>query len=233
MKTTKLIIAITLYLLAALIYFLPLAIPHKIAAALLILFLFSIRSMPWRISVALFFSFCGDLAGSFKAGSTSSLPFMLQMGGFALAHIFYILEFFHLRRVLEAKLRVGMQRGNAFERNALHAALCIAVFICSLFLILPQIDILYMQIAVSAYAALISTMLCSALTCPRETGNAKLLLLKFGALLFVFSDLILAINMFVVPIPGQKYLIMIPYYAAQLLFFLYFALYPKYDNYAC
>ena len=230
MKTSKLTIALTLYLLAALIYFLPIAIPHKIAAALLILFLFSIRSMPWRISVALFFSFCGDLAGSFKAGSTSSLPFMLQMGGFALAHIFYILEFFHLRRVLEAKLRVGMQRGNAFERNALQAALCIAVFICSLFLILPHIDILYMQIAVATYAAIISIMLFSSLTCPRETGNAKLMFLKFGAVLFVFSDLILAINMFVVAVPGERYLIMIPYYAAQLLFFLYFAVFTTYER---
>lgn len=45
-------------------------------------------------------------------------------------------------------------------------------------------------------------------------------LYALGAVLFVFSDFIFAWNLFVEPIHGAGYMIMIPYYMAQWLFFI-------------
>jgi uncharacterized membrane protein YhhN len=45
-------------------------------------------------------------------------------------------------------------------------------------------------------------------------------LYALGAVLFVFSDFILAWNKFVDPIEHSRYLIMIPYYLGQLLLFV-------------
>ena len=45
-------------------------------------------------------------------------------------------------------------------------------------------------------------------------------LYALGAVLFAFSDFILAWNMFTEPIPYSRYLILIPYYLAQWLLYI-------------
>lgn len=51
----------------------------------------------------------------------------------------------------------------------------------------------------------------------------------YGALLFLISDSALAINMFITPLPGQDYIVMITYFAAQF-FILFGFLEDKYHK---
>ncbi len=198
----KILAAAILFVLSAAVYFSPAAIPHKIAAGLLILTAFSAGSLPWTVTLAFFFSFLGDLAGSYKAGSTGDMPFLLQMAGFAAAHVCFIIYFIKRRG-----------RGIPKVRCAGYAAFASAVLSAAAIIIVPCVPSGLLRFCVSGYAVIIAAMLLSALL----TGD---LLISAGAVLFVFSDFILATDIFVTDIPYSGYLVMVPYYAAQLIFFL-------------
>lgn len=199
---SKTITATALYLAAALLYFSPVDIPHKIAVGLLILSVFSFRGgNPAFIAAALFFSFLGDLSGSYKAGSSSMMPFFGQMGAFAVGHVFFVLHFLKMRSV----------RNKWAVMSA--AVFALAVLASAFIIIVPHIQAVPIAAGVGLYAVIISMMLLAAML----TGSV---VLSLGAMLFVLSDYLLAVNMFVTDVPYEKYLIMAPYYAAQLMFFL-------------
>ena len=44
---------------------------------------------------------------------------------------------------------------------------------------------------------------------------------RFAALLFVFSDGVIAWSRFIGAVPGRTYVVMVPYYLAQCLFFCF------------
>ncbi|MGN1212117.1 MAG: lysoplasmalogenase family protein, partial [Candidatus Cryptobacteroides sp.] len=46
------------------------------------------------------------------------------------------------------------------------------------------------------------------------------ILYAVAAVLFVFSDMVIAWNSFISPVPNERYVIMVTYYLAQLLFYL-------------
>jgi uncharacterized membrane protein YhhN len=69
------------------------------------------------------------------------------------------------------------------------------------------------RIGVCIYAVVISTMLVAGML-QRST------LYALGALLFVFSDFILAWNRFVEPVPYRDYLVLVSYFLAQYLLFV-------------
>lgn len=196
------ITAAVLFLAAAAFFFSPIVLPHKICIGLLLLTLFSIGRNPWMITAALFFSFLGDLAGSYQYGSASMLPFIFQMGGFAVAHIFFICWF------------LGQRKDESCRTIALKAALPLAVLISALLVVAPCVQPPVIRIGVSLYAGVISIMLFSTL----RTRDIAFIV---GALLFVFSDYTLAVNKFVTHVPASEYMIMVPYYGAQLIFFLF------------
>ena len=66
--------------------------------------------------------------------------------------------------------------------------------------------------AVFLYMAVIVTMAAAAIS-----GRQNHPLVALGALLFVLSDSLIAVNRFVEPIPGARYWIMVLYYSAQYL----------------
>lgn len=199
---TKTITATVLFLAAALLYFSPVALPHKIALGLLILTIFSVKGgNPSFIAAAFFFSFLGDLSGSFKAQSHSLIPFLGQMLSFAIGHVFFILYFLKMRSVRSRW---------AITASAVSAT---AVLVSAFVVIVPHVGAMPLAAGVGLYAVIISAMMLSAFL----TGDK---MLSTGAALFVLSDYVLALNMFVTDLPYQKYLIMVPYFAAQLVFFL-------------
>lgn len=210
--------AAVLFVLSAAVYFSPLAIPHKIAVGLLVLTVFSVGKMPWTMTLAFFFSFLGDLAGSYKAGSTGDIPFLLQMAGFAAAHVCFIIYFLRRR---DTGMYGGRSSGASFGRNAVmspwrrtvYALLAASILLCAVVIIVPCVPPGVLRLCVLCYAVIIASMLLSALL----TGDP---VLSAAALLFVFSDFILASGIFVTDIPYSGYLVMLPYYSAQLLFFL-------------
>lgn len=197
--------AYSLYAIFALLYFIPsFGLPHKICIPVFILAAFSIGRTPWQITAALLFSALGDLAGSFKPGF-GDRALVFQILFFALGHIFYILCFGSA--VLRNK-RDSNKNSGLYAFAAL--ILCAGIFIFTFTRVVPCVDVNFLKICVTCYAAIILTMLFSALM-------TRDWIIGLGAALFVTSDLILAWSMFVGALQGDGCLIMISYYAAQAI----------------
>ena len=192
------------YFTACLVFFLPVGIPHKITICTSILTLASLWLCPWQMTLALLFSTLGDHFGSCH-------NFMAQMGFFALGHIWFIVYF--VDRYLNK-----VERDRKFSSKA-KGYLATVVF-CAMALlgvvfarIVPEVPQGIIKAGVCIYAILICTMLTTAML-------QRSSLFALGAILFVFSDFILAWNKFVEPIPGRHYLVLVPYFLAQWLLFI-------------
>ncbi len=150
----------------------------------------SVRQQP-RISktflAGLIFSFFGDLFLLFNWG------FLPGLGSFLLAHVFYILCFSKLRK----------------KTPPVFSTMAVAVYLVALIVFLfPHLD--EMKIPVIIYGSVISVMFWFSIS----TGQK---LLVFGALLFVVSDTVLAVNIFVNQHVALSLIVMITYVAAQFL----------------
>lgn len=224
----RLIAAVAIFTVFAIIYFInPIAIPHKICIPLFTLTIFSIGILPWPICLALAFSALGDLSGSFKYTdneTASQIAFLGQIGAFAIAHVFFIIYFY--ARGLKAKLAARPKTKKQKKARAaaparakgegLYLALCLLLCVGMFYFVMTRIIIHtsgVIHTGAIVYATLIITMFFGALM-------QKDWIFGLGAAMFVFSDTILAWNSFVEPIAAQRYLIMIPYYGAQITIFL-------------
>jgi len=196
--------ATAVYLALTVFFFLPFDIPHKITPCVSALFIASLWLCPWQISLALLFSALGDHFGS--CGN-----FLAQMGFFALGHIWFIVYFIsrYFKKVEPARKLTGKAKGYLAM-----VIFCATVLLCVVFFrIVPLVPPGVLTIGVSIYAILICTMLVSAML-------QRSSLFALGAILFVFSDFILAWNKFVEPVPYRHYLVLVPYFLAQWLLFI-------------
>lgn len=201
---TKTLTATCLFFCLTILFFLPVTIPHKLVFPVGYLFLASIRLTPWQICAALFFSALGDFAGT--CGN-----FLGQMGAFAVAHIFYV--WFFVKRYLT---KVEHDRKLTAKAKGYLAMIlvCVAGLLAVAFgKIVPAVPEMYVRIGVGVYAVLISAMLLTGLL-QRST------LYALGAVLFVFSDFILAWNKFIEPVPYRDALVLVTYFLAQWLLFV-------------
>lgn len=193
-----------LFLCAAAIFFLPVHIPYKITLPLTILGISALWLCPWQIALGLLFSALGD-----QMGAMGNLPG--QMGSFALAHIMYIAYFAvrYFKKVERDRKLTAKAKGYLTM-----ILLCSAVLLAIVFIkIVPEAPAGILRIGTAIYAWLICIMLVLALL-------QRSSLFALGAVLFVFSDFILAWVLFVEPIEDSRLLIMIPYYAAQWLLYI-------------
>lgn len=196
--------ATAVYLALTVFFFLPFDIPHKITPCVSALFIASLWLCPWQISLALLFSALGDHFGS--CGN-----FLAQMGFFALGHIWFIVYFIsrYFKKVEPDRKLTGKAKGYLAM-----VLFCATVLLCVVFFrIVPLVPPGVLTIGVSIYAILICTMLVSAML-------QRSSLFALGAILFVFSDFILAWNKFVEPVPYRHYLVLVPYFLAQWLLFI-------------
>ena len=184
----------TVYLLLALLYFSPLAVPYKLAFPLAFLTLCAFRFSTWPMVLAMGFSALGDYMGI-------CYNFWGQMGSFALAHIAFVVFFY--REYRKKRVMVGIK-----WKSAIVCLYGMVVGMC----IVPHVQGA-LQIGVSVYVLLILAMCILA-------WMQKNPLYGLGAWLFVFSDTILAWNKFVSPIESAGYLIMVPYYLGQWVIFV-------------
>ena len=193
-----------LYLCATILFFLPLEYPHKITYCVSVLTLASLWLCPWQITMALLFSTLGDHMGSCN-------NFLGQMGFFALGHIFYIIYFCgrYFRKVEPDKKLTGKAKGYM----AMVVFCALALLSVAFFKIAPEAPAGIIRIGVCIYSVLISIMMVSAML-------QRSSLFALGAILFVFSDFILAWNNFVEPVPYRHYLVLVSYYLAQWLLFI-------------
>ena len=121
--------------------------------------------------------------------------FIPQMLFFALAHGAYMCYFLPQAQVAP----------RPFVWPVL-TALLLFLFVC----IVPRA-------AVAVYGLVVAGMLYSAL----QYRGAYAAWFRLAALLFVFSDSVIAWGRFVAPVPCRTYVVMITYYAAQYLFYLF------------
>ena len=146
------------------------------------------------------------------AGLALDLPmkdsFVLGLLLFLLGHLGYITTF-----LLDFKWR---------PRRLWIIALILIYAIVMAVLFTPFLGDL--QMPVYCYMAVLG-MMCIISTQRKATNNFVI----YGALLFLASDSALASNMFVAPLAGQDYIVMITYFAAQF-FILYGFLKDKYHK---
>jgi uncharacterized membrane protein YhhN len=135
----------------------------------------------WLIA-GLFFSCGGDVFLMFSSGPSGSPFFISGLSSFLIAHICYILAFYHFT-----------PRG---IRIHLLAALLFYVIAISLVIYLwPALDSV-MRIVVSVYALTISTMGIFAYGSYQKLPFRAATFLLLGAMSFIFSDSIIALNKF-------------------------------------
>lgn len=151
------------------------------------------------ITIALLFSGAGDIMGGFH-------NFFGQIGFFAVAQLLYAIYFFSTCAADRSFARLD-RIGRTTLRTAVVlycAYMCIRLW--------HTLDSTTISIAVTAYIILIGTMVIGA----SKQGGIKAPLFIVGAVLFLFSDSVIAWNRFLMPVPHSQMWIMTTYYAAQL-----------------
>ena len=152
------------------------------------------------IAVALFFSLLGDTLLMFEEKNT--IFFLLGLSAFLLAHIFYII-FFQQVRIKENV------KGNPWL-----LVIVVIYYVALISLLSPHL--LAMRIPVLVYGIVISFMFMLAMHMLFIKNKIAGIWMMTGALLFVISDSILAINKFYQPVEVAGVLIMLTYGLAQL-----------------
>ena len=144
------------------------------------------------IGIGLLFSGCGDILLEIDGAGL----FVYGLGSFLVAHLFYIAAFL---------------RQPAFKRSQLPILIGIVVYgIAMGALLLPRLG--DMLIPVAAYLFIILAMGISA-----TLGTTNHTLVIVGAVFFILSDSLIAVDRFLAPVPLSGYGIMITYYLAQAL----------------
>jgi len=155
------------------------------------------------ILAGLFFSWIGD--GLLLFESRNSMFFIFGLASFLTTHIFYIIYFFGIRSPGVSLLK----------KQPLLILPVVAYGTILVWLLFPHLHDL--KIPVTVYATVITTMLISSLYAygkiNKAAGNAYVI----GAMAFVLSDSLLAIDKFYHPIPYAGVFIMLTYCAAQYL----------------
>ena len=217
--STRTIIVVFLFLLAAAWFFFPIGAPQeksllfslRLALPAALLALGGMGLSPWLMTMGFVFCTAGDamgVLGSFEG----------QMGGFAIAHFCFIGWFAQQL----AKAKEGKKRGFSLLIISL---LCVVPLVIAAVRIIPEIHDTVIRIGCAIYSLLLTGTLWTAwarfaslLPSPQPRRGA--LLAAVGATLFFVSDFILAWNMFVESVPHSRNLIMSTYYAALLLLFI-------------
>ena len=153
------------------------------------------------ITLALVFSWAGDVLLMFE--STNGNFFIFGLVAFLISHIFYIL-FYEI-----------VIRKEDLRKNYWWFLPVIIYYIALIYILSPNLG--DMKLPVRIYGIVISYMLIKAL----QTGGIKnfgaATLMIAGAILFITSDSILAINKFYEPFEYAGIAIMLTYGIAQLL----------------
>lgn len=145
------------------------------------------------LMAGLLFSWVGDIMLLFSGAENGldTLFFLGGLGSFLMAHIGYILAFYYYPR-----------RGMGMDRIA--ALLFYGLALCLVAFLWPELDSV-MKIAISIYALTISTMGTFAFGMFQKLPYRSAFFILFGALCFIFSDSLIALDQF-----GSGYKIWMP-----------------------
>jgi len=182
-----------------------------IVFCLLVYFLRLTRGIPHTIlrtavAAALIFSILGDILLLYPS------LFLYGLGAFFMAHICYIIAF----KFLQNK-PFAIDQVNFLKQFAYNLPIYILVAILY-FLIQPNLKEL--KIPVIFYIMIIVTMVSTARERFDKTNPSSFWQVFVGAFIFMFSDAMIALNMFYKPFPESGVLVMGTYMIAQLLLVL-------------
>jgi len=203
---------LNLYLLAAIVHVYAVAaymdqidtITKYLLMPFLLLYVVFYPGRRWKdillLMGALVFSWFGDVLLLYTGRNEQY--FMFGLGAFLIAHLFYIFCFRKYRFT-----------GPTIKWYVILPILAYSG--CLLIYIIPNLD--DMLVPVIAYAIVITVMAIAALLRKGRTTDYSFYFTFIGALLFVISDSLIAVNKFVESIPNGSLLIMITYIMAQYL----------------
>lgn len=154
------------------------------------------------VGLALLFSFIGDILLMFT--DKSAHFFMFGLISFLIAHVFYIIQF---------------SRNRNKNKSILIPLLLLLILGGSIFWFLKD-SLGAMLFPVAIYMTIILTMVLFAFLRKGSASKKSFELIMVGAILFLISDSILAINKFKSPVPLSGVWIMGTYGLAQLLIVL-------------
>lgn len=201
-----------LFLLVTIVYFTGMALQNEaillickplLVTSLLFHFIAATKNHPSTLKIyiiaALVFSIAGDTLLMFV--NQNERFFLLGLSAFLLAHIFYIICFH--------KIKTKEQVAGKWQWSII--VLIYYFFIISF--LMPHLG--GMKIPVLVYGLVISFMLFTAMLLYDLNDNKTARYLLTGALLFVISDSVLAINKFYRPLAFSGWMIMTTYVLAQ------------------
>jgi uncharacterized membrane protein YhhN len=151
------------------------------------------------ILVALLFSWAGDVLLQMKG------MFIPGLISFLLAHVFYIIYFSKTGKGKKGVLQLQPLIG-------IPVLIYILIFLWQLYPFLAAL-----KIPVTVYGITIGAMLLMAINTRRKLNNDSSALFFIGALLFVISDSLLAVNLFAMNHVVLSLCVMLTYVAAQYL----------------
>ena len=178
----------------------PLLMPLLIIYFVSAVKFFSSSLKKWVI-LALVFSWSGDVLLMFE--SVNSSFFIFGLIAFLVVHIFYILFY------------ENIIRKEGLSKNYWWFLPVIIYYVALIYLLSPHLG--DMKLPVCIYGIVISYMLIQALQTGRIKNYAAAGLMIAGAILFITSDSLLAVNKFYQSFEYAGILIMLTYGTAQLL----------------
>lgn len=156
--------------------------------------------------VAFLFSLAGDVLLMFSA--LNDLFFLVGLAAFLLSHLFYIITF-----MTKEPGKRKLQGTFGF----MHLLVILSALLLYI-LLFPHLEGV-MKIAVFLYTTAITTMVMTALERKHRVSPGSYQLVLLGALLFMISDSLLAVNRFWFEIPYSNIMVMATYMPAQYLIF--------------
>ena len=171
---------------------------------LIVYFIFNtntVASLKKWIVLALVFSWLGDVLLMFEA--RNNIFFIFGLVAFLIAHIFYLLFYENILKLENLK------------KNYWLFIPVLIYYVALIYLLSPHLG--EMKLPVRVYGVVISYMLIQAFQVARIKNRAASAMMITGAILFIASDSILAMNKFYQPFELAGIAIMITYGMAQLL----------------
>lgn len=165
---------------------------------------------------ALFFSALGDVFLALPLAHS----FVLGLSAFLTAHVFYIICFWQMKKATHNDQTTDKQFSTAPSGASLRKiilSLTLIYFVGILWLVMPNTGALLVPVVVYMGVILMMAIMAISVPVPQLKSPQINYGLVAGALTFVLSDSVIAINKFVTPVPFEGLIIMVSYYLAQWL----------------
>ena len=157
------------------------------------------------MQVGFLFAWLGDVLLMFV--EKDPIFFMLGLAAFLTTHILYIIAF--NKSVKDSALPAYL------KKNPMSAAPFVMLGGVLFYMLYSNLGELLAPVFV--YTSVIVIMVIFALNRRGRVGEESFKLIYYGALVFMLSDSLLAVNKFLNPIPYSGVLIMVPYIVAQFM----------------